>query len=90
MALPPILSNLPIFKLFKTAAPSSSARQAGQSTKSAVPKDVVEISEAAKKRMEGLRPLSLKNESELRETLGKTRDLIAEHGVSLGLDPSFG
>ena len=88
MALPPIISNLPIFKLFKSA-PSSKQTGPAPAANSTLPKDVVELSDAAKKRLEGVQTLSLKNDTELRETLGQTRSLLSEHQVSLGLDPSF-
>ncbi len=88
MALPPIISNLPIFKLFRSEAPTQAPQQT-QTAKSgggALPRDVVEVSEAALDKLSQSQD-KIRNEAQARDTAEDVRDDLAENDdVSLGLD----
>ena len=79
MALPPIISNFPLFKLFRTdnAAKAKAKKEAVKTTQ---PQDVVS------NRLEGTRKLK---EKEVPAVAAQTREQLASSGVSLGLDPKF-
>jgi len=83
MALPPIITNLPFLKLFRTEQETS------QPVKESLPADIVEISEAASARFESIKSLSPSNLGELQEILHDTRTTLEENSVSLGLQPGF-
>ena len=88
MALPPIISNLPLFKVAKTdGANESSKTDAPQAGTSSSPQDVVEISEAAAARLEEAQALA--DEQEALKVAASVRSEIAENPVSLGLAPDF-
>lgn len=83
MAIPPIISNLPIFKSLKTAEPAQKQEVA---TSPATTEDVVEISGAARERLENVRTLT---EQEAPEVSAQTAKELADSDLALGLDPSF-
>jgi len=60
MAIPPIISNSPIFKIFQ----SDNAKSKTDKTESAAqsPQDVVEISEAAQQRLNNIQDFSAENQ----------------------------
>jgi len=92
MALPPILSNLPFTKLFKTEqAPEAAGKQAApakKETAASPPQDIVEISEAALKKLEG--QSSFLTEDEAKAAAGETRGILEKNpGVALGLEEGF-
>ncbi|AGH97584.1 hypothetical protein [Micavibrio aeruginosavorus] len=88
MALPPIISNLPIFKFFRSEGPTQSQQQT-QSTQSGggtLPRDVVEVSDAALDKLNQSQD-KIRNEAQARDTAEDVRDDLAENeDVSLGLD----
>lgn len=89
MALPPIISNMPFLKVFKTD--KAQAASENSEIKSANnPQDVVDISSAAAERLNGTKVLSLENEEELRAVLGETRHILASTDGPLGLKKNFG
>lgn len=85
MALPPIISNLPIFKMFTKPAANG---QQGRTEQPAISKaqDEVTLSSAAQK-LSGAS--ELKNAAEALSTAAKTGALLQQGGFSLGLDPGF-
>ncbi len=89
MAIPPIISNNPILKLFKTdkSGGIDATQKAAEAPNS--PQDVVEISEAARKRLDGVKELSSDNPAEIKTVAENARDILEESGVTLGLDSSF-
>lgn len=89
MAIPPIISNIPIFKLFRSEKPVSNESSEIKPEGSSMPQDVVNISVAATEKLEGTKALSLDNAEELRAVLGETRHILASSGQSLGLNPDF-
>ena len=88
MALPPVISNLPILKMFGIGAsqPAKTGKAPADNSGAKLPQDVVELSEAARSRMEGPQDL---NESQAGNKAKETGALLSESGVSLGLDPKF-
>lgn len=89
MALPPIITNSPIGKLFgaEPAKSTDSAKgkdsETPQNTTQTQTRDVVEISDAAKAKLKEAEQLS---ETQARETAVETRDQLAEdESLTLGL-----
>lgn len=89
MALPPILSNMPFLKVFKTDKAQTGAGQNTEKMAADNPQDVVNISSAASARLNGTKVLSLENEEELRTVLGETRHILASTDQVLGLKKNF-
>jgi hypothetical protein len=97
MSLPPIISNLPFFKLFrsnnqdgkvesaKSAPAQASAGQSGDSV-SAGGDVTVQISEAAQQK---LAAQGAKDAADARKLTDDTKVLLEREQVSLGLDPNF-
>lgn len=90
MALPPIISNLPIFKTFKPAPSEKTAQTEPETVHSLsenVAGDVVEISQAAQQRLEGVKVLG---DDDVPVVLVETQRILEENeNISLGLDPDF-
>ncbi|WP_435641396.1 hypothetical protein [Micavibrio aeruginosavorus] len=88
MALPPIISNLPIFKFFRAEGPAQPQQQS-QTTKTGgapLPRDVVEVSDAALDKLNQSQD-KIRNEAQARDTAENVRDDLAENeDVALGLD----
>lgn len=83
MAIPPILSNLPILKNFKSDD-SSASKPAESSKDAASAQDKVEISAAAQER------LSTEDVNQASAAAVGARELLeADQGATLGLDPDF-
>ena len=84
MAIPPIISNLSIFKLFKSG--NTSSAQASKSPDAKAPlQDKVEISNAA------LDKLSAEDVKKAGQTAVETKGLLEQdHDATLGLEPGFG
>ena len=88
MALPPILANLPVFKLFRSGQSETVQQQHGAAGKSSAPQDVVQISDAARQRLEGLEDLA--SDSAAGKTATNTRTILADDPrLTLGLPPDF-
>ena len=90
MALPPILSNLPIVKLFGAGGtqPGKAAPTPAGRSEASLPQDMVELSEAARKRLEGAK-IIIGDESKARCLASEARVMLSESDISLGLDPKF-
>ena len=85
MALPPIIANNPIMKLFRAEQPKQKSDAA--SVQEGSPQDVVEISEAARKKFGEAQALS---DSRAREVAEETRGILSkDESQTLGLDPKF-
>lgn len=88
MAIPPIISNSPIFKIFQ----SDNAKSKTDKTESAAqsPQDVVEISEAAQQRLNNIQDFSAENQAEIREAAGEAGEILRrDESLTLGVDPAF-
>jgi hypothetical protein len=88
MALPPVITNIPFLKLFRSEHAFSKPVNDGK-TETAAPKDTVEISEAAQKKFESTKPLSLSNPEVLRKAIGDAKAALENGSFDLGLDPDF-
>lgn len=99
MALPPIISSLPIFKLFKPANNAAPAKtEAGQGTpvkntakntaRNTVPQDSLHLSAAAR-RSEAPLAGTINDPVQAYKVAGQTRALLTDNNLSLGLDPEF-
>ena len=86
MALPPIISNSPLFKLFKTEPAAKSEPKPAVPQSASQPEDVVEISEAAQARLNGVQTLS---EQDAPGVAAQTREQLTDSDIALGLDPNF-
>jgi hypothetical protein len=90
MALPPIILNSPLLKFFRA---DKSGKQAGAKSQpqasSALPQpqDVVKISSAAQAKLPGVGTVT--NDAQAQSAAAKTRALLGQTNLSLGLDPSF-
>lgn len=90
MAIPPILSSLPVLKLFKSGSDNTAAQNKTDSAQSRSAKpsqDVVELSEAAKQRLNGVK--EPENVEEARNMAADTRAQLSASDRALGLDPDF-
>lgn len=88
MALPPIISNLPIIKLFKSNAPANNQTNSEQAKAQAL-KDSVNISAAAARGMKLSGTSPIKDDAEARGVAQNTNALLSESDLALGLDPKF-
>ncbi len=79
MAIPPIISNLPIFRLFKSDRTKAGAPVANESV-AASSTDSFEISSAAQDKLDL---------SRAREAVAKIKQYLEQHPITLGLDPAF-
>jgi hypothetical protein len=79
MALPPIISNFPLFKIFKPGTGGNAASTPAQTpaAPAAAPQDTVSISPAAR------------NLDQINTITAQTRQILEQTPVALGLDPSF-
>ena len=85
MALPPIIANSPIAKLFRTEQPKQ--KGAAESASASAQQDVVEISEAARKKFGEAQLLA---DQQARVVAEETRDILSkDESQTLGLDPGF-
>ena len=80
MAIPPIIANNPVFKLFQSdktqnkdsrKADDSAAASAGSS-----PQDVVNISEAARKKLESVQQKVADTDTQARRIAGETKGIL--------------
>jgi hypothetical protein len=89
MALPPIISNFPLFKIFRPGGNAASPRPTDASSRvpfSNPAQDIVQISEAARQKIEGLQQL---NVSQVRALTAEVRQALEQNPISLGLNPDF-
>lgn len=89
MNLPPIISNLPIFKTLKSggADKATSAPEAAAQAGVTAPQDSVDLSGKAQARLDGIQSLSSAQAAATAQNTGK---LLADSNLALGLDPSYG
>jgi len=80
MAIPPIISKLPIFRLFKSDKGAKADAPAANESVAASSSDTVEISSAAQDKLDL---------SRARETVAKIKQYLEQHPITLGLDPAF-
>jgi hypothetical protein len=80
MGIPPIISNLPIFRLFKSDKGSKADAPAANESIAASATDKVEISSAAQEKLDV---------SRAREAVAKIKQYLEQYPISLGLDPAF-
>lgn len=89
MSLPPIISDLPFLNLFRTGKKddgNDAGKEDGAQGRSSVPRDVVDLSEAAKAKLLEHSPLT---EREALSVLGETKGALERTDLPLGLDPGF-
>lgn len=85
MAIPPIISNLPLLKLFKSAPEDKTAPVAPSAGQ--MPKDVINLSKEAQQALQ-TNNNPIRNDQQARAVASDTRDLLAEHDdIALGLKP---
>ena len=88
MALPPIISNSPIFKIFQSD--NAKSKTVKTETTPQTPQDVVEISQAAQERLEGVQAFSADNPAEIKGAAGDAGEVLRQdEDLTLGLDPAF-
>ena len=80
MAIPPIISNLPIFRLFKSDKGAKTEAPAANESVAASSSDTVEISSAAQDKLDV---------SRAREAVAKIKQYLEQYPITLGLDPAF-
>jgi hypothetical protein len=89
MAIPPILANNPIVKMFRSEQTLPDNNEAGRLTQQ-TPEDIVEISEIAQQRLAGIETLSSDEPARIAQVTSNTADILSDNQtVSLGLDPGF-
>jgi hypothetical protein len=82
MALPPILSSLPILKLFAAdRAQKSAAKTPANAEGAGTPQDIVDLSET----VQGIP----KTPAEAQQVAVETRTQLSQDMFALGLDPEF-
>jgi hypothetical protein len=80
MAIPPIISNLPIFRLFKSDKGGKTGAPVANESVASSSSDTVEISSAAQDKLDL---------SRAREAVAKIKQYLEQHPITLGLDPAF-
>lgn len=89
MAIPPIISNNPLLKLFRTD-PASGSQDNETASVSQTSEDIVEISEAAQQRLDGIQEFSSERPEEIRQTAQESREILeGDEDLTLGADPAF-
>jgi hypothetical protein len=86
MSIPPIISNLPLFRLFKSGGASAN-KAPGQPAQSGG--DIVEISDAAQKKLDAAQVLSAQDPGRISAVTSQIRQYLEQQPVSLGLNPAF-
>lgn len=92
MALPPIIANNPLVKLFRSdgVEDKNTGKKAVAEASTGAARDVVEISEAARKKLESIQSEAAADEGQAREVAAETREMLrADESQTLGLDPEF-
>jgi hypothetical protein len=91
MALPPIITNSPIYRAF-TGGQTRTVKEAGESPAAAAStgtRDSVELSEAALRKLDAAKAEDLKSQNIARGTAQDVRtELERNPELTLGLDPS--
>ncbi|MGZ9097079.1 MAG: hypothetical protein ACXW30_02135 [Micavibrio sp.] len=84
MALPPIITNSPLFKVL-SGTPSRTAKETAEPAAKA-PEDSVKLSDEALRKLEAV---EIQSQSKARSAAGEARiDLEQNPTVTLGLDPA--
>lgn len=78
MALPPIITNAPLFKVLN-GSPEKPASEPQAPAKSSAPKDSVTLSEDALKKLDSLKSDDLKTTDSARQTAGEVRASLEEN-----------
>jgi len=87
MSIPPIISNLPLFRLFKTDRSGAGAdKPANQPAQSG---DTVEISAAAQKKLDAAQVLTAQDPGKISAVTSQIKQYLEQQPVSLGLNPAF-
>ena len=87
MSIPPIISNLPLFRLFKTDRRGAGAdKPANQPVHSG---DTVEISAAAQKKLDAAQVLTAQDPGKISAVTSEIKRYLEQQPVSLGLNPAF-
>lgn len=89
MALPPILGNLPIIKQFIANKAETSTPKESPANQTSNPQDIVQLSEAARLRLNDVQELSANNPDQVRETAQEVAEDLRENNVALGLRGDF-
>jgi hypothetical protein len=92
MALPPVIANNPLVKLFRSEGveTKNSDKKTAAEAPAQTPRDVVEISEAARKKLESVKQKAAEDDVAARKVAVQTRDLLTQdESQTLGLDPEF-
>ncbi len=86
MAIPPIIANNPLLKLFRTDN-SGTDNTANETRAPATDSDVVELSNTARQRLDGIESLSASDPDRIRAVADESRGLLeANKQLILGLD----
>ena len=93
MAIPPIISSFSFLKLFKSGDDSAEGQKAASGNDAVYTpqstEDVVEISEVAQQKLDGIRNFTSDKPEEIQGAAGESREILAQTSFSLGLDPAF-
>lgn len=92
MALPPIIANNPIIKLFQTGQKNASPKDAvpPEAKTGAAPQDIVNISGAALRKLASAQVSPLETDEAAQQTAHQVRGALAgDETQTLGLDPGF-
>jgi hypothetical protein len=85
MGILPIITNNPILKLFQGDRTRSEDKTSGQTDKpSAQNSDIVEISRAAREKLQGIQNLSSDDPDKIHSVTVETKNLLAQNEVTLG------
>jgi hypothetical protein len=93
MALPPIIANNPLVKLFRTNDAENKnlgGKTAAEPPSAGTPRDVVEISEAAKNKLDSVKQKAAEDDRQAHKVAVNTRDILQnDQTQTLGLDSDF-
>lgn len=89
MSIPPIISNLPLFRLFKTDRSGAGADKPANQPVQSGGGDTVEISAAAQKKLDAAQVLTAQDPGKINAVASQIRQYLEQQPASLGLNPAF-
>jgi hypothetical protein len=89
MAIPPIISGFPLFRIFRTDRSGNGAADKAPAAGASPAGDTVQISDAAQKKLAAAQVLNAQDPGKIQAATGQVRQFLEQNPVSLGLDPAF-
>ena len=89
MSIPPVISNLPFFRLFKSDSSGKGADQPANQPVQSGSGDTVEISAAAQQKLDAAQVLSAQDPGKINAVTSQIKQYLEQQPTSLGLNSAF-